>query len=164
MGKYQYHVSCLEKTTIDAKKKTLRSSAVLLGEASPSKLACQCATERVQKLRCEYWQQIQDIELDNLVFLDETGVELGLTRRRARSPQGSRVYDLKPFYRGARITVIGAISCKKVVALITLNRSMDGQAFEVFVEKCLVPHLWEGAVVVMDNLTAHKQQFNCTFN
>ena len=33
---------------------------------------------------------------------------------------------------------------------------MDSQAFEVFVEKCLVPRLWPGAVVVMDNLPAHK--------
>jgi len=81
---------------------------------------------------------------------------LGLTRTRARSPHGSRVYDLKPFYRGAKVTVIGAISLSKVVAVMTLNGSMDGDAFEVFIEKCLVPQLWSGAVVVMDNLPAHK--------
>jgi hypothetical protein len=33
---------------------------------------------------------------------------------------------------------------------------MDGDAFKVFIEKCLVPQLWSGAVVVMDNLPAHK--------
>jgi len=66
------------------------------------------------------------------------------------------VYDLKPFYRGAKVTVIGAISLSKVVAVMTLNGSMDGDAFEVFIEKCLVPQLWSGAVVVMDNLPAHK--------
>ena len=99
---------------------------------------------------------MQNIPPENLVFLDETGVELGLTRTYARSPQGSRVYALKPFYRGARVTVIGAISLNKVVALMTLNGAMDGKAFEVFVKKCLVPQLWLGAVVVMDNLPAHK--------
>jgi transposase len=99
---------------------------------------------------------VQNIDPENLVFLDETGVELGLARRYARSPQGNRVYDLKPFYRGAKVTVIGAISLTKVVALMTLNGAMDGQAFKVFVEKCLVPQLWSGAVVVMDNLPAHK--------
>ncbi len=41
-----------------------------------------------------------------------------------------RVCDLKPFYRGASVTVIGAISLKKVVALMTLNGSMDGTAFQ----------------------------------
>ncbi|MEG5092608.1 transposase [Microcoleus sp. B13-B4] len=39
---------------------------------------------------------------------------------------------------------------------MTLNGAMDSQAFAVFVEQCLVPNLWEGAVVVMDNLPAHK--------
>jgi len=33
---------------------------------------------------------------------------------------------------------------------------MDSQAFEVFIEKCLLPQLWLGAVVVMDDLPAHK--------
>jgi putative transposase len=45
---------------------------------------------------------------------------------------------------------------KKAVALMTMNDSMDGKAFEVFIQKCLVPQLWEGAVVVMDNVPAHK--------
>ena len=84
------------------------------------------------------------------------GVLLGLTRTRARSPRGYRVYDFKPFYRGAKVTVIGAISIKQVLAVMTLNGSMDGNGFKVFVEKCLLPQLWKGAVVVMDNLPAHK--------
>lgn len=142
MVQYQYNVPRLTKTAVDAKKKTLRST--------------QAATERVQKLRGEYWQQVKDIEPYNLVFLDETGVMLGLTRTYARSPRGSRVYDLKPFYRGSRVTVIGAISLTGVVALMTLDGAMDGDAFKVFIEKCLVPQLWTGAVVVMDNLPAHK--------
>ena len=44
----------------------------------------------------------------------------------------------------------------RVVALMTRDNSMDGKAFEVFIEKCLAPQLWSGAVVVMDNLPAHK--------
>ncbi len=132
----------LAKTATGTKKKTIRSS--------------QCATQRVQKLRIEYWEQVKEIDPENLVFLDEMGVLLGLTRTQARSPHGTRVYDLKPFYRGAKITVVGAISLKQVLAVMTMNGSMDGDAFKVFIEKCLVPQLWSGASVVMDNLPAHK--------
>jgi putative transposase len=39
---------------------------------------------------------------------------------------------------------------------MTMNDSMDGQAWAVFIEKFLCPQLWAGAVVVMDNLPAHK--------
>lgn len=133
---------CITKTKTHTKKKTLRSS--------------QAKTQRVQNLRVEYWQQVQQVEPENLVFIDEMGVLLGLSRTHARSAQGSRVYDFKPFYRGAKVTAIGAISLKKVLAVMTLNGSMDGNAFKVFVEQCLLPQLWSGAVVVMDNLPAHK--------
>ncbi|MEG4025557.1 transposase [Microcoleus sp. S13C4] len=97
---------------------------------------------------CEYWDKVKNIYPDNLVFLDEMGVLLGLTRTHARSRYGSRVYDLKPFYLGAQVTVIGAINLKKVVGLMTLNGSMDSQAFAVVVEQCLVPNLGKGAVEV----------------
>jgi transposase len=110
----------------------------------------------VQKLRSEYWEKVKEIDPNNLVFLDEMGVLLGLTRTHARALSSSRAYDFKPFYRGAKITVIGAISLTKVLGVMTLNGSMDSRAFEVFIKHFLVPSLWEGAVVVMDNLPAHK--------
>ena len=71
-----------------------------------------------------------------------------LNRTHARSELGTRAYAVKPFYRGKKITVIGAISIKRVVALMTMDNSMDGKAFEVFIEQCLVPQLWSGAVDV----------------
>lgn len=107
-------------------------------------------------LRCEYREKVRDIEPKNLVFLDEAGLLLGLMRPKARSEKGSRVYDVKPFYRGKKVTIIGAISMDKVLAVMTLDGSMDSNAFRVFIEKLLVPQLWKGAVVIMDNLFAHK--------
>jgi transposase len=112
----------------------------------------------VQNLRVEYWSKVAQVELENLVFVDEMGVLLGLTRTHGRSEAGERAYDFKAFYRGAKVSVIGAMSLSKVLAVMTLNGSMDGSAFEVYVTQFLVPQLWPGAVVVMDNLPAHKAQ------
>jgi putative transposase len=84
------------------------------------------------------------------------GVLLGLTRTHGRSDRGSRVYDFKPYYRGAKVSVMGGISLKKVLAVMTLNGSMDGNAYKVFIEHFLLPQLWTGAVVVMDNLPGHQ--------
>jgi transposase len=124
------------------RKKTLRSS--------------QATSERVQLLRAEYWAQVTTIDLKDLVFLDEMGILLGLMRTHARAAPGERAYDFKPFYRGSKVSVIGAITVSKVLAVMTINDSMDAAAFKVYVSKCLVPQLWKGAVVVMDNLPAHK--------
>jgi hypothetical protein len=75
------------------------------------------------KLRLEYWEKVKDIEPRNLVFLDETGVLLGLTRTHA-SNEALLAYAVKPFYRCKKVTVIGAISLKRVVALMTMDNSM----------------------------------------
>ena len=48
----------------------------------------QAGTEIVMKLRLEYWEKVKHIDQKNLVFLDETGVLLGLTRTHARSQRG----------------------------------------------------------------------------
>ena len=62
-----------------------------------------------------------------------------LTRTHARSQRGTRAYAVKPFYRGKKVTVIGAISFQRIVALImTIDNSMDSQAFEVFIAQCAV--------------------------
>lgn len=131
-----------QRLDLPRKKKTLRSS--------------QATSERVQRLRAEYWAQVTGIDLKDLVFLDEMGVLLGLMRAHARAAPGERAYDFKPFYRGSKVSVIGAITVSKVLAVMTLDDSMDGAAFKVYVSQCLVPQLWKGAVVVMDNLAAHK--------
>jgi transposase len=142
MGESKYYVSDIPATRIATQKKTLRSS--------------QAKSERVQVLRAEYWAKVKNIDLKDLVFLDEMGVSLGLMRTHARAAPGNRAYDYKPFYRGSKVSVIGAITESKVLAVMTLNDSMDAAAFKVYVSKCLVPQLWQGAVVVMDNLPAHK--------
>ena len=99
---------------------------------------------------------MKHIDFKNLVFLDEMGVLLGIHRTHARSLAGSRAYALNPFYRGDKVSVIGAISSQRVLAVMSLDGSMDGKAFEVFIKHYLTPQLWPGAVVVMDNLAAHK--------
>jgi putative transposase len=39
---------------------------------------------------------------------------------------------------------------------MTMNDSREEAAFAVFIEKFWCPELWAGAVVLMDNLPAHK--------
>src|SRR5207237_49113 len=84
------------------------------------------------------------------------GVLLGIMRQKGRSGRGERLYDVKPFYRGSRVTVLGAISHKSILAFKVLGKSMNGEEFKEFLSNDLAPQLWAGAVVVMDNLPAHK--------
>jgi DDE superfamily endonuclease len=82
---------------------------------------------------------VKDIDLKDLVFLDERGVQLRLSRTHARAEPEERAYDFKPVYRGTKASVIGAITDSKVIAEMTIEDSMDAAAFEVYISKCLVP-------------------------
>ena len=107
-------------------------------------------------MRFEYWEIVRNVNPEDLIFIDETGVNLALTRTCARSRQGLRAYGERPYQRGKNISLIGAIALKGLVAAMTINGGTNGEVFRVFVEQVLVPNLWSGAVVIMDNLTAHK--------
>ena len=74
------------------------------------------------------------------------------------SERGSRMYDFQPYDRGAKVSVIAAISCQKVLAVMTLKASRDGEVYKIFIEHFGLPQLGSGAGVVSDNLPAHKVQ------
>lgn len=97
------------KAEADTQKKTLHASEKY--------------TERVQKLRAEYWTIIGEVNLADLVFIDEAGVNIAMTRRFARSPQGSRAYGDCPDGRGKNVTMIGAMSTPGIIAcqFLSLN-------------------------------------------
>lgn len=88
--------------------------------------------------------------------MDETGSNLAMTRRYARSPQASRAYNHAPDGRGQNVTLIRAMALRGLVGEITFPGATDAFAFKTYVTQVLVPNLWRGACVIMDNLPAHK--------
>ena len=92
-----------------------------------------------------------------MVFLDETGSNVAMTRRLARSRRGSPVYGAVPHNRGKNLTVVGAVRVEGgLVAWRSMDGVMTGARFLAFVVEALLPELPEGDVRVMGNLSAHK--------
>ena len=106
--------------------------------------------------RVSYWQLIQKIRVEDLVFIDEAGVNLAMTRLYARALRGQRATATKPNKRGQNTTMVAAIALSGVITALSYLGGTDGLAFKTFVKACLVPNLWEGACVVMDNFSSHK--------
>jgi transposase len=97
------------------------------------------------------------LEGSRLVFLDETGSNVAMTRRRARSRRGRPVAGSVPLNRGSNLTVVGAIrSGGGLVAWRAMDGAMTGARFLRFVVEALIPALSEGDVLVLGNLSAHK--------
>jgi transposase len=93
-----------------------------------------------------------------MVFLDESGVHLGMTRLYGRALSGERVHSSRPKNRGKNITMVSGMSVKEVIATLTYEGGTDIHAFMTFITKVLVPALWTGAIVLMDNLNVHLDQ------
>lgn len=78
-----------------------------------------------------------------------------MTRAYGRCIGGGRVYDNRPGNKGKNVTLIGGMSDEGLIASMTFSGSLNTSAFLVYIEKVLLPELWEGAIVVMDNLSVH---------
>ncbi|WP_368665054.1 transposase [Cystobacter fuscus] len=94
-----------------------------------------------------------------LVFLDETGCHISMTRTHARAPPGVRVVEHVPRNRGVVTTVLGAMALDGIRALMTIEGATTADVFEAFVESMLVPRLNPGDIVVMDNVGALWNKF-----
>ena len=113
-------------------------------------------TERVQQKRVEFWQLVQGFLAQDLIFIDESGVDLALTR--ARAPKGQRTHGKRPSNRGKRASILSVISLGELMTYSKLMGSIDGLTFEAFISQKLVPKLWKGACVIMDNCSIHLAQ------
>ncbi len=94
--------------------------------------------------------------LHRLKFLDESGVNLGLTRLYGRATRGERVVEATPGTSGPHYTLVAALGLKGVQAPLLLEGAMTRLTFEVYIEDVLAPTLRRGEIVLMDNLSAHK--------
>ena len=65
-------------------------------------------TERVQKLRVEFWEKIRSIGAEDLVFVDEAGVNLALIRLYARALRGQRAREIRPQKRGKNVSNVSS--------------------------------------------------------
>jgi transposase len=108
--------------------------------------------------RLDYWERVRDIPAEKLVFIDETAFWVGMSRRFARSERGLRAFFLRSFYKGKKMTLIGAMRIEGIVATRMVQRSMKGKDFREYLESDLVPKLQKGDVVVMDNLRIHRMR------
>jgi transposase len=113
-------------------------------------------TPRVQQARHDFQQAMSNLDLTRGKFIDESGINLALSRLYGRAPRGERALGSVPINYGTNLTLLGALGIRGVEALMTVEGATDGDVFRVYVEQILCPTLRDGDLVVMDNLGAHK--------
>jgi len=108
------------------------------------------------KQRQEWFGAQLDLDPRKLVFIDETGASTNLARKGGRCRRGRRLRVGIPHGHYKTVTLVAGLRLSGLVAQKAFDQPMNGATFEEWVEKCLVPTLSKGDIVVMDNLSSHK--------
>jgi transposase len=135
-------VPAVEEDGLAAKKKTVHAS--------------ERERPQVRLARRRYRQQIVRHRANRLRLVDESGRHIALTRRYGSAVRGQRVHDAVPKNTGRNLTLLGALSCRGLEAVMTVEGATDALVFQAYGEQVLAPTRRRGDVVVMDNLSAHK--------
>lgn len=98
------------------------------------------------------------LDLQRLVFLDESGAKTNMTRLHGRAKGGLRLIDKTPYGHWCTTTIIGAIRLDGSTACMSVDGATDKDVFREYVRCVLVPTLRQGDIVILDNLSAHKDQ------
>ena len=107
-------------------------------------------------LRRQAWLKKHPEKLQNLIFIDETGLNTKMARLRGRSTKGKRLVSSIPHGHWKTLTCIAALRHDGMTAPWVIDGPMDGAAFITYITTQLAPTLKRGDVVIMDNLPTHK--------
>ena len=107
----------------------------------------------------EEWKATQnDLDMSRFVFLDESGAKTNMTRLRGRAKRGLRVVDDTPNGHWCTTTMISSIRLDGSTACMAIDGATSAEVFREYVRQILVLTLRPGDIVVLDNLSAHKDK------
>ena len=94
--------------------------------------------------------------LERLAFIDETSVKTNMAMTTGWAPRGQRLVDHAPFGHWRTQIFIDALRHDRLGAPWVIDGAMNGKMFDRYVATQLVPTLRVGDVVILDNLSSHK--------
>ena len=97
-----------------------------------------------------------DLRPESLVFIDESGAQTNLVRRRGRCLAGERLVAAVPHGHWKTTTMISAVRLTGACASVMVDGPVDADVFRAYVQWSLAATLGDGDIVVMDNLQSHK--------
>jgi hypothetical protein len=94
---------------------------------------------------------VRRIPVARLVFLDESGVHLAMSRSHTWVKRGREYIDPVPVNWGTTLTLLGAIRLHGWVVLRSIWATANAERFLAWLTHQLLPQLHRGDVLVMDN-------------
>src|SRR5216683_2305365 len=81
------------------------------------------------------------MDVEKLVFIDETWASTSMTRRYGRAPKGQRCIGSAPHGHWKTTTFVGGLRHDRLTAPMVAAEPMDGEMFLAWVQRFLCPTL-----------------------
>jgi len=115
-------------------------------------------TERVEELTTNYLNEIKSIDINKLIFIDESGANQNMILTYGRSLSGQKAYGEQPTSKGTRVSTVSALSCSGIKASMCFEGTLNRETFKTYLSQMLLPELKKDDVVVMDNASIHHHE------
>ena len=112
--------------------------------------------EAKQEKRDRYLECIKDINKEELVYIDESGIEMTTVKDRGWGKKSEALAGKKSGKYYARTNIIAGYVNRNSIAPFVFNGSCNTELFNSWVEQFLIKELKPGQVVIMDNASFHK--------
>ena len=104
----------------------------------------------------EAWKKhILENDINNLIFLDESGVNTNMTRHYARSKTNERAVDSTPVNTPCNTTMLSSIRLNGKTAHTIYQGGTTAERFAEYLQNTLLPTLSPNDIIVMDNMRSH---------
>lgn len=102
-------------------------------------------------------EKLKTIAPEDIVYIDETGIDQYLYREYARSLRGQKVVEKISGRKFKRTNIVAGICQGEWVAPLEYSGTTDSALFEYWFENCLLKEVKEGSTIILDNATFHKK-------
>ena len=109
----------------------------------------------MQEERKKWNENISGLKAENLVFIDESGVNTNFTRLYAHALKSERAVDSAPLNKPVTTTVLSSIRLDGTTVHTTYQGGTTAQRFYDYVKDILIPNLKKDYIVIMDNMRSH---------
>jgi transposase len=114
--------------------------------------------ERDPQKREDFIESIKDIPKEEIVYVDESGIDEFFYRKHARALRGHKIIAEISGKRFERQSIVAAKCGKEILAPFGYPGTCDSKLFNFWIENVLINQLKKGQTIVMDNAKIHKTE------
>jgi hypothetical protein len=133
-------ITTISELKIDCHRKITDLYLLLLADflTESKKKACGYQ-ERDEAKRKAFLEQLKTLNSENVVYVDEAGMDNRDDYSYGWNKKGDRFYALKSGRRQERVNMITAYCNSQLMAPFTIEGACNRSVFEIWIETCLIP-------------------------